>query len=46
MNTMVVTLDILRTEALQKFNALNHGVTVHWMAKTPHEQYQADNLQH
>ena len=44
MNTLVVTLDILMNEALQKFNAMNHGVSVHWMAKTPHEQYQADKL--
>ena len=44
MHVAVVTLDVLMTKAFQKFNALNHGVTVYWLAKTPHEQYQADIL--
>ena len=41
---MVVIPDTLMAEAILQYNVLNQGPTVHWMAKPPHEKYQADKL--
>ena len=42
MSIAVVTPDTLK--AIHKCFALNHSLTICWMAKTPYEQYQVDKL--
>ena len=42
----IVAIPALMAEAIHKYNVLNCGPIEHWMAKTPHEQYQAEKCFH